>query len=189
MDSPKIILASQSPRRKQLLSYLLDDFICYPADIDENPLSNESSTQLVERLARSKAAAVLNKFPEATVIGSDTLIEANELVLGKPKSETKFYDMMSTLSNRWHKVLTGVCVTNAKSTRYITVTTNVKMCEITQEQAQKYWLSGEPKDKAGGYAIQGIGAKFIEKIDGSYSSVVGLPLVETERLIKQVIFG
>ncbi|MGB3725803.1 MAG: Maf family protein [Glaciecola sp.] len=181
-----VILASASPRRQALLSYILEQFDIVPADIDETSLKDESPRDLVERLAKTKAQVVLQQFPEKLIIGSDTVVARDETALGKPVNEADFMQMMSFLSNAWHHVFTGICVCTMSHTYTGVVVTRVKMSNISEQDAIKYWRTDEPKDKAGGYAIQGIGGQFVEKIDGSFSAVVGLPLCETKQLLLKV---
>lgn len=157
------------------------------ANVDESIADNEKPVQAVERLAELKAKEVVASYPEAIVLGSDTVIGLNNNILGKPRDEAHFNEMMMLLSNRWHEVYTGVCIVHNGNAKTIVVSTRVKMTHISQNDVLSYWRSGEPQDKAGGYAIQGIGGQFIERIDGSYSSVVGLPLCETKQLINEYL--
>jgi septum formation protein len=178
-----VVLASASPRRKELLSYICANFICHPADIDETPREHESATQLVERLAREKAQHVCHQYPNDIVIGSDTVVAVKGKILGKPIDYTDFTSMMTLLSDSVHQVYTGVCVLQQGQIHCTTVTTEVKMMNITAQDIESYWQSDEPQDKAGGYAIQGIGGQFVVSINGSFSAVVGLPLFETKQLL------
>ena len=183
----EIVLASASARRADLLNKIVTHFDIQPADIDETAQPNESSHDMVLRLAMGKAKAVLADRPDACVIGSDTVINKNNEVLGKPRDKEDFLRMMALLSDSSHEVLTGVAVLTAKQTQSIVVSTQVHFAHLTAEQAIEYWHTNEPADKEGGYAIQGIGGQFIKSIHGSYSSVVGLPLYETKMMLEKVI--
>lgn len=190
MRTLPVILASASPRRKELLSHIVDEFSVKPANIDETPFSNESPSKLVSRLATSKAEYVAKKHSGCLVIGSDTVVAINDIILGKPKDFNDFTNMMQMLSNNTHTVYTGVCIFNtSRATRlYLdkVLVTDVTMATIHASDALSYWQTGEPQDKAGGYAIQGIGTKFVKSINGSFSAVVGLPVYETQQLINEI---
>lgn len=185
-----VVLASASPRRKELLGHIVDNFTIAPADIDETPLINESPRELVCRLAISKANYVAKNQSGKLVIGSDTIVAINDIILGKPLDYEDFVTKMALLSNNTHKVYTGICVvdTSKPAKPYLdeVLVTAVTMAEIDAAEAQAYWLTGEPKDKAGGYAIQGIGGKFVKSINGSFSAVVGLPIYETKKMIQKI---
>lgn len=182
-----IVLASASPRRTQLLQTITKDFIQCPADVDETPSIEEPPESLVTRLSYDKAHSVQQKYPTKLIIGSDTVVTSNATILGKPKDFSDFLNMMKLLSGTTHEVFTGVCVLYGDKRYDSVVVTQVNMSEITESEAFEYWHSNEPADKAGGYAIQGIGGKFVVSIDGSFSSVVGLPLYETKQLIEQAM--
>lgn len=181
-----IILASASPRRKHLLAHLLNDFAIQAADVDESIYEGEKPKELVERLAKKKAKAIMMNNPNSAVIGSDTVVACNEQILGKPQSFDDFSNMMHLLSDKWHQVFTGVCILYENRVLSKTVITSVKMTGISPQEAADYWATNEPQDKAGGYAIQGIGGQFVEQIKGSFSAVVGLPLLETKQLLQQL---
>jgi septum formation protein len=185
-----VVLASASPRRKELLGHIVDNFTIAPADIDETPLINESPRELVSRLALGKAEYVARNLSGKLVIGSDTVVAINDNILGKPTDYDDFITKMELLSNNTHKVYTAICVfdtSQAKKPYLVEVlVTDVTMAEIDVNEAQLYWLTGEPKDKAGGYAIQGIGGKFVKSINGSFSAVVGLPIYETKKMIQKI---
>lgn len=192
----KLILASASPRRAELLSHIVRDFDVRAADIDESVQANESPRDLVKRLAIQKAKAILHREPasssnsglrsDALVLGSDTVVTIDSLILGKPKNYDDFCYMMSMLSGRAHDVYTGVAVVSKHICESIVIKTEVQFCEISDPDKVFYWGSNEPQDKAGGYAIQGIGGQFIVAIKGSFSAVVGLPLYETKQLLNKV---
>jgi septum formation protein len=187
-----IVLASASPRRQQLLAYIVEQFTIEVADVDETPKKNESAYDLVERLAKMKAQFISDKFsldpsaPDVMVIGSDTVVAKADGILGKPIDYNDFAHMMKTLSDDSHQVYTGVCVVCGDVVVHDVVITQVLMSEITEQDMADYWTTNEPQDKAGGYAIQGIGGKFVKEIKGSFSAVVGLPLFETKHLIAQM---
>lgn len=183
----QIVLASASPRRAQLLRTIVPKFEILAANIDESVGADESAYELVMRLATVKAQTALSQYPQAIVIGSDTVISKDTQILGKPTDKFDFLSMMQLLSGSEHEVLTGLAVVSKQRTNAIVVTTKVHFASITEKQALKYWQTGEPIDKAGGYAIQGIGAQFVKSIHGSYTSVVGLPLYETKAMLESFI--
>ncbi|MFC4701059.1 Maf family protein [Glaciecola siphonariae] len=187
----KVILASASPRRAELLRIICEDFAIEPADMDESPFEGESAKDLVLRLAKQKAELVLTSHinseqadDRVLVLGSDTLIECGGEVLGKPTDQGDFLDMMARLSGREHQVHTAVACLSKEHTSIELVSSTIEFADITPEQAHAYWLTEEPSDKAGGYAIQGLGAQFVKRINGSYSAVVGLPLYETKKMLE-----
>ncbi|GLS82357.1 Maf family protein [Paraferrimonas haliotis] len=187
--SADIVLASASPRRRQLLSQLGYRFSSVSCDIDETPFSGEAPAAYVERLANEKAKAGLIHAPTtgAIVLGSDTIVVIDNCLLGKPKDAQHSAEMLTRLSGNEHQVMTAVAVTNGFKSQSVVVTTVVRFCQLTEQQIKQYWDTGEPADKAGSYGIQGIGGNFVESINGSYSSVVGLPLVETRRLVDSAL--
>ena len=182
-----LILASASPRRRELLAYLFRKFEIQAADIDETPLQDEAPEPYVERMAKEKALAVSALNPKKVVLGSDTAVILKGQILGKPQNKEDALSMLGQLSGHWHQVFTAVCVAREDSVLLETVITRVKFTEVSRSDAEDYWQTGEPQDKAGSYAIQGIGGKFVEKIEGSVSAVVGLPLCETNELLKRVL--
>lgn len=179
------MLASASPRRKELLGYILDDFDVSSADIDESPEENEKPECLVERLAKSKAKVIARQNLDHIVLGSDTIVVANDTILGKPTSFKHFASMMGLLSANVHQVLTAISLVYQGKDKSCIVRTQVAMTKLTESDILRYWKTGEPKDKAGGYAIQGIGGQFVKYIEGSHSSVIGLPLHETKVLLAE----
>jgi septum formation protein len=178
-----LILASQSPRRKELLSQLGVKFDTQPADIDETPQIDECPSDYVSRLAIEKAKVVANKEPDSWVLGSDTSVVINDRILGKPDSKQNAIEMLLALSGKTHQVLTAVALVRADQVFHKVVSTSVTFRCISQSMAEAYWQTGEPEDKAGSYGIQGMGGMLVESIHGSYSSVVGLPLAETADLL------
>lgn len=175
-------LASASPRRFELLASIGLEVEVAPADIDESPLADESPIAYVARLAREKAraGAMGTQLP---TLGADTIVVHDELILGKPQGYTHARAMLERLSGRTHEVMTAVAVMGPQGMLECCVTTQVSMRCITPEEIDAYWATGEPIDKAGGYAIQGRAAIFIERIEGSHSAVVGLPLFETSEML------
>lgn len=182
-----LVLASSSPRRADLLTQLGVDFVQQPADIDETPLPGELPDVLVERLARKKAEAVWqareHKWP---VLGSDTIGLLQGEVLLKPVDKDDFFRMMRRMSGNTHEVLTSVAVCHQGICQSCVVRSDVEFTDLTDEDIEWYWHTGEPQDKAGGYAIQGAGGQFVKQIKGSYSGIVGLPLFETVKLLKEM---
>jgi len=178
-----IILASASPRRAELLSQIGISYQIQAVDIDESSLPNETPEALVQRLAREKSCAVKNA--QIPVLGSDTLGVLDGELLVKPLDYQHALSMLSTMSGRWHEILTAVAITYSGETKLKLNRNRVLFRQISNEEILAYWKSGEPQDKAGAYAIQGLGACFIERIEGSYSGIMGLPLFETSQLLEQ----
>lgn len=181
-----IVLASSSPRRKELLQQLGLDFEIYSPDIDESVHENELVHHYVERLAREKAQTVLKLFPEAIVIAADTSLGLDGQIIGKPESKNHAFEIWKQLSGRWHDVFSGLCVATQQQMLSQVVQTQVEFQHLTTQDMEDYWTTGEPVGKAGGYAIQGIASQYIPQIQGSYSNVVGLPLYEFSQLFKRV---
>jgi septum formation protein len=183
----QLVLASHSPRRRELLSILGIEFTVSGADIDESVKAGEQPENYVNRLAVEKAKAVHDQLDDqgVWVLGSDTTVVADGEILGKPVDEGDFIRMMTLLSGRDHRVLTSVALLSDGRQFVDCVETRVRFMTLSANQIAAYWASGEPVDKAGGYGIQGLGSVFIEKIEGSYTAVVGLPLHETAKLLGQ----
>ena len=181
----RLILASSSPRRSELLQTMGLAFEVRPADVDETAQPGEAAADYVVRLARAKAEAVrqAETGPDRLVLGSDTAVVLDGRILGKPRDAEDAVAMLLALSGRTHHVLTGIAVAGRDRAVAECVTTEVGFRDITRAEAEAYWATGEPADKAGGYGIQGIGGIFVTGIRGSYSAVVGLPIAETERLL------
>ncbi len=191
-----LILASASPRRQELLRNAGIQFVVQAADIDETPLANESPQNCVERLARDKALAIFQSRPQDYVLGADTIVVVDDKILGKPRDAAAAGSMLRLLSGRMHKVVTGVCLvapsmrnfeSNPDGREAITVseTTLVTMCKISDEEIRDYVATGEPMDKAGAYAIQGIASRWIGSIEGDYSNVVGLPVARVYAMLRE----
>ncbi|MEO2267823.1 Maf family protein [Pseudoalteromonas pernae] len=183
---PDIYLASQSPRRRELLSQLGVKFEQFSVDADETPLINESAYHLVERLARLKAeSGVALGYHDKPVLGSDTVVVCDGTIMGKPADFSDFQGMMKLLSGRTHEVLTAVALASTAKTDSLVVSTEVTFKALTDAEIESYWHSGEPHDKAGGYGIQGRAGAFVTHLSGSYFAVMGLPLYETQKLIAE----
>ena len=179
-----IHLASSSPRRHEILAALGLRVTAAGVDIEETRYDGEPVADMVVRLAVAKAAAARATVDQSVpVIGADTAVAVDDQVLGKPVSGDEAAQMLASLSGRTHEVLTGVALDYAGRVRTATSVTEVRFREISPDEARAYWQSGEPIDKAGAYAVQGIGGIFVEDISGSYSGVVGLPVFETAALL------
>jgi len=178
MPKKRLILASTSPRRIVLLKSLGYLFDIIPHDIEECIQGNVLPAELVQNLAFLKASDVARRVCDAVIVSADTIIVHEKSILGKPKDVSDAKRILSILSNSEHDVISGVCVMASPSRKKMLriERTHIKMKYIKDEEIDRYILTGEPMDKAGAYAIQGEGRKFIEKIDGSYSNAVGLPL-------------
>jgi len=179
-----LFLASASPRRRELLTQIGVPFSLITASIDETPHSAESAEQYVQRLAREKALAGLALAGDgACVLGADTTVVLQGKILGKPADRDEGLAMLAALSASEHEVMTAIALADRDRCKVRLVSSRVRFRAISEEEAQRYWDSGEPADKAGGYAIQGWGAVFVSELHGSYSAVVGLPLCETAQLL------
>ena len=181
-----LFLASGSPRRRELLTQIGVAFSVIGADIDETPLPDESPAAYVERLARGKAEAGrarLSADAPACVLGADTAVVLDGKILGKPVDEADAQAMLLSLAGQEHEVLTAIALLDGERCESRVVRSLVRFRPISLAEACAYWASGEPRDKAGGYGIQGLGAVFVSGLNGSYSAVVGLPLCETAELL------
>jgi septum formation protein len=181
----KIILASRSPRRAELLSAAGISFEVLAADVDETPRPGEDPAAYVERLAIDKARAVLALRPGARVLGADTTVTIDGEILGKPSDAADATRMLRLLSGRPHLVHTGVALISARGIQSGVDTTRVWFDAMTDEDISWYVATGEPVDRAGAYAIQGFASRFIPRIDGSYSNVVGLPVAMVSSILKR----
>ncbi len=184
---PRLVLASASPRRRELLRQLGLDFVCRAQDLPETPATGEKPRAYVQRLAREKAERGwqnLRTGQRLLVLGADTEVVLRNEVLGKPADRDAALVMLARLSGRAHDVLTAVALTDGGRTETRLNLSRVRFRRISPAEAEAYWATGEPADKAGGYAIQGRGAVFIEQLEGSYSGVMGLPLFETAALLR-----
>jgi septum formation protein len=184
-DYPTIVLASASPRRRELLQQLGVPHEVLAVDVDETPAVGEEARHLATRLALAKARAAFDRDDAARpVLGSDTVVVVDGVVFGKPVDREDGLRMLAALSGRTHQVMTAVALASSAGVAQALNCTDVTMRVITGAEAAAYWETGEPQGKAGGYAIQGRGAVFIEHIRGSYSGVMGLPLYETAQLLQ-----
>jgi septum formation protein len=184
-DKPPVLrLASASPRRRQLLDLVGVPHVVTPADIDETPLPDEAADDYVCRLAREKCEAVWSRQKDLPVLAADTTVVIDDVILGKPESESDAARMLKLLSGREHFVYTGVALQSARGMRVGLSKSSVTFSLLTDAQIHAYWASGEPQGKAGAYAIQGFGAVFVANVAGSYSGVMGLPLYETATLLR-----
>ena len=201
-----LVLASASPRRLELLRSAGLSFVVQPADVDETPLGGESARDCAERLAREKALAVWRGRPQDLVLGADTIVVVDGQILGKPVDAEDAARMLRLLSRRVHEVITGVCLVkpvvsgqwsvdgnarlnNAEELRTDSEMTLVTMSEISDAEIRDYVATGEPMDKAGAYAIQGIASRWIPRIEGDYSNVVGLPVALVYRMLREQKFA
>lgn len=180
-----LFLASNSPRRAELLSQIKVKFEHISVEVDEIRQENETSQDYVQRLALEKAQAGLKKnHQKGVVLGADTIVICDNVVMEKPTDKQHAQQMMKLLSANTHHVLTAVALVNAEKEAVKLVTTAVTFKALTEQEVSDYWETGEPRDKSGGYGIQGIAGQFVTHITGSYSAVVGLPIYETAELIK-----
>lgn len=192
-DRPALVLASASPRRRELLAQLGVSFTVAPADIDEGVKPGEAPQVYVRRMAISKAregyaqAVAAGNGSGRIVLGADTTVAVDNLILGKPEDMADAIRMLEQLSGRTHLVLSAVAVTDGKRLEDRTSITEVSFRNIRADEGAAYWATGEPCDKAGAYAVQGLGALFVQELKGSYTGVVGLPLYETAELL--TLFG
>lgn len=177
----KVILASGSPRRKQLLGELLADFVVCPSNAEEKPVGT-TPIEIVESLAVSKASGIDIKDDDCVVIGADTIVVLDDEAIGKPHSVAQAQATLSKLSGRTHKVFTGVCIKGQNKREIFHVVSQVTFYKLTPKQISDYIATGSPFDKAGGYGVQDSG--FVEKIVGSYTNVMGLPLEELKLKLK-----
>jgi nucleoside triphosphate pyrophosphatase len=183
---PRVILASQSPRRRDLLNLIGLTHTVRPADIDESPLSNEPPVACVERLARTKARRIAAGEPDALVIAADTIVVVDDRILNKPADVDDARAMLRALRGRRHDVYTAVCVSRGGQEAAGVEDTGVWFRALTDAEVDRYIATGEPMDKAGAYGIQGYGATIVERVEGDFFTVVGLPLVRLTRLMRDI---
>ena len=185
----KLILASASPRRKELLELIGTEFVTDPADVDESRLPGESPENYALRIAVDKARTAATRYSTGVVIGADTIVVLDDLIMGKPASAEDAGGMLRHLSGRTHRVLTAVALVDAATgteSSFIE-TTYVRFRRLTADEITDYVATGEPMDKAGAYGIQGRASVFVEGIDGCFFNVVGLPLSRLDKALKEFI--
>jgi septum formation protein len=179
-----LVLASQSPRRVELLTQIGVPFCQHSVNIDETVRVDEKPKAYVKRMAQEKSSLGYQRAQNNQVVmGADTIVVSNQHILGKPKNKSDGIRMLNILSDNTHQVFTAVTMTSAKQKKTVVVETQVCFGPLSQQQITWYWHTGEPQDKAGGYGIQGLGGQFVKHIKGSYSAVVGLPLYQTRILL------
>jgi septum formation protein len=183
MTAVRVILASQSPRRRQLLELIGIAHEVQPADIDESYLAGERPREHAERLARGKTAVIAEREPDALIIGSDTIVVVDGDVLGKPADQLDAVRMLARLAGRSHVVVTAVAVTWRGETRSAVEEVGVTFHPMSRTEIDAYIATGEPMDKAGAYGIQGYGATIVSRVDGDYFAVMGLPLQRLTRVL------
>jgi len=183
--SVQIILASASPRRKELLDQIKVTYEVHPVDLDESPLPNEAPLDYVKRVAAEKSAACVAQLKtETPVLAADTAVILGGVIMGKPKDQADAMAMLARLSGKTHQVYSAISLRGREHSQAVSITEVTFKC-LTEREMLDYWHSGEPIDKAGSYAIQGMGGSFVESIKGSFSGVVGLPLFETAELLSK----
>lgn len=186
MSGCRVVLASGSPRRHELLNLVGISHEVRPANIDESIRPRETPLRHAERLAREKATAVSARDPNLVTIGADTIVVVNRKILGKPASIEQAGEMLRQLSGREHKVVTGVAVSRGKKLRSAVEEVRVRFRKLRGDEIDAYIATGEPMDKAGAYGIQGYGATIVECVNGDYFSVMGLPLARLIGLLRDV---
>ncbi len=191
VDPVRLYLASQSPRRAELLQQIGIGFEKITVDTDETPLAGELAAEYVKRVAIGKAQAGLAAVQQQglsplPVLGADTAVILGEQIMGKPRDRDHALAMLEQLSGKTHQVMSAICLCYQQYQQVALSITEVSFRDISSSELAQYWQSGEPLGKAGAYAIQGLGAVFVEKIHGSYSAVVGLPLLETQQLLQKM---
>lgn len=189
-DTPMIYLASRSPRRGELLGQIGVTFAVLPSDVDESVRPDESPEHYVLRLAREKALVCAQRLAAEGLAGrpilaADTTVCIDGMILGKPDDDADAAAMLRRMSDRWHAVHTAIAVAQGSRVETTLSSTQVEMARLTEADIAAYIASGEPRDKAGSYGIQGLAGAFIRRIEGSYSGVMGLPVYETSQLLKQ----
>lgn len=183
----KIILASRSPRRIELLKMITENFEVCPSAFDEETIKADCPKELVEKLSFHKANAIKENYKDEIIIGSDTVVAIDGKILGIPKNKAQARDMILMLSGKTHSVLTGVTILSGEKAVTLHCETRVTFFKLTENEIEDYINSDEPYDKAGGYGIQQKGGLFVERIDGSYFNVVGFPIAQIKRELEKFI--
>ena len=186
MSDCRVVLASSSPRRRQLLDLIGIAHEVRPANIDETMRLREAPRRHAERLAREKASAIAKRDPDLITIGADTIVVVNRKVLGKPRDPEDAARMLTMLSGREHMVITAVAVSRGRKLRSAVEEVRVRFRRLRDDEIEAYIATGEPMDKAGAYGIQGYGATIVERIEGDYFAVMGLPIVRLIGLLRDV---
>ena len=182
----QIILASGSPRRRELMALITPDYTVVTSDVDESALAADTPAQLAAVLGEAKCTAVAAQYADAVVIGCDTVVECDGTVYGKPKDQADAARMLHTLSGRTHLVHTGVCISSKGRHDVFTVTTRVTFAPLTEAEIKAYISTPEPYDKAGSYGVQGAAAKFVSGIEGCYYNVMGFPVQRIYRALQAI---
>ena len=182
---PKLLLASSSPRRSEILRIVGWPFEAVSVEVDESLRQDETAQAYVERLALAKALAAAERYARPLILAADTTVVIDEKILAKPKDAAEARQMLTTLQGRWHQVLTGIALVSDGAAKVSHEVTEVKFAAMNEDEVSWYVITGEPMDKAGAYAIQGQGARFIEEIKGDYFNVMGLPV----RLLYESVKG
>lgn len=183
---PTLVLASESPRRRELLRLLCSEFEVVSSQVPEASKPNEAPREMVQRLAKAKAEAVQTLRPNSTIIGADTVVVGDGQILGKPDSEEGARNMLIRLSGKTHEVLTGLCVLDERQCYLSVSETKVQFSPLSGQEIEAYLKTGEPFGKAGAYAIQGCASRYVERIDGCYFNVVGLPISLLYQMLQQI---
>lgn len=181
----KIILASASPRRKELIKMITDEVIINPCDCDETVSDNLKGREIAEYLSKIKGEAVKNEFKENIIVSADTIVCLNDEALGKPKDYDDAFNMLKKLTGNTHSVFTGVTIIKGEKMHTFSQETKVTFYELSDEEIDEYISSGDVYDKAGSYGIQGKGGLLVEKIEGDYFNVVGLPVARLKRELEK----
>ncbi len=183
----KLILASKSPRRKEILATCGYPFECIPADIEEVIDENKNIIDAIKEIAKKKALAIYQDNEEAVVIGSDTVVVVDNIILGKPKNREEAKKMLKMLSNNTHQVITGLCIVSKEECYEDYSISNVTFMDMSEAEIEEYVNSKECDDKAGAYAIQGLGGKYISNIEGDYYAIMGLPINKVYMHLRKVL--
>lgn len=190
LEQPQLILASSSPRRKELLTAMGLNFTVVPSGVDEDTTPGLTAAEMVAEVGLRKTQHVVKQFPSAVVIGCDTMVELDGQMFGKPADNQAAFEMLATLRNRWHTILSGLAVYDPLTGKYWqqVVTSKVKMRNYTDQEIWDYVATGEPLDKAGSYGIATLGKRLIEGVEGSIENVGGLPVVELASILQKIGF-
>jgi len=186
MIKKKIILASGSPRRRELLGRMGVEFDLMPCEAEEKYDSSLSPVEIVKYLAKQKAETVNKMVRDSIVIGADTIVSVDEHILGKPADKAQAYDMIKKLSGRWHDVITGICMYNEDEFIIDHVNTRVHFVDMSEDEINSYINTNEPYDKAGAYGVQGLAGMYIDAIEGDYYNIMGFPMAKVRNMLKSL---